>query len=118
MIPPNAAPPKTIVIAYPGAEEKIRKQYLYQTYLTLQEHDRLGLVPGNRLVVKFKDEVVGEGQAILVEKTVLERLSAYDAMSAGYETAEAQKKHLLATVLAGVRKPDKAEFWKVLFRWL
>src|ERR1700756_2013415 len=57
MIPPNAAPPKTIVIVYPGAEEKIRKQYVYQTYLSSQEHDRIGLVPGNRLVVKFKDEV-------------------------------------------------------------
>jgi hypothetical protein len=118
MIPPNAAPPKTIVVVYPGAEEKIRKQYVYQTYLSLQEHDRIGLVPGNRLVVKFKDEVVGEGQAILVEKTNLERLSPYDAMSAGYETAEAQRKHVLTTVLAGIKKPEKAEFWKVLFRWL
>ena len=118
MIPPNAAPPKTIIIAYPGAEEKIRKQYVYQTYLTSEEHDRIGLVPGNRLVVKFKDEVVGEGQAILVERTILERLSLYDAMSAGYEDMEAQRKHVLATVLAEVRKPAKAEFWKVLFRWL
>ena len=118
MIPPNAAPPKTIVISYPGAEEKIRKQYVYQTYLSPEDHDRMNLVPGNRLVVKFKDEVVGEGQAILVEKTLLERLSPYDAMSAGYENVESQKKHLLRTVLAGVRKPDKAEFWKVLFRWL
>lgn len=118
MIPPNAAPPKTIVIAYPGAEEKIRKQYVYQTYLSPHEHDRINLVPGNRLVVKFKDEVVGEGQAILVEKIILERLSPYDAMSAGYESAEAQKDYLLGTVLSGVRKPEKAEFWKVLFRWL
>lgn len=118
MIPPNAAPPKTIVIVYPGAEDKIRKQYVYQTYLTPQEHDRITLVPGNRLVVKFKDEVVGEGQAILVEKTILENLSLYDAMSAGYENLETQRKHLLATVLAGVRKPEKSEFWKVLFRWL
>src|SRR5437867_941656 len=118
MIPPNAAPPKTIVIVYPGAEEKIRKQYVYQTYLTPQEHDRIALVPGNRLVVKFKDEVVGEGQAILVERTLLERLSPYDAMSAGYETVDAQKKHVLQTVLAGVKNPETAEFWKVLFRWL
>src|SRR5467141_5347116 len=118
MIPPNAAPPKTIVIAYPGAEEKTRKQYVYQTYLSSQEHDRLALVPGNRLIVRFKDEIVGEGQAILVEKTTLERLSSYDAMSAGYETVEAQSKHLLGTILAEVRKPEKAEFWKVLFRWL
>src|SRR5256885_16802967 len=107
MIPPNAGPPKTIVIVYPGAEEKIRKQYVYQTYLTPQEHDRIALVPGNRLVAKFKDEVVGEGQAILVEKTVLERLSPYDATSAGDERAGAQKKHVLQTALADVRRPDK-----------
>ncbi len=118
MIPPNAAPPKTIVVVYPGAEEKIRKQYVYQTYLSPEEHDRISLIPGNRLVVRFRDEVVGEGQAILVEKTTLERLSPYDAMSAGYEDEKAQHKHLLQTVLAGVRKPEKAEFWKVLFRWL
>lgn len=118
MIPPNAAPPKTLVVSYPGAEEKIRKQYVYQTYLSLEEHDRIGLMQGNRLVVKFKDEVVGEGQAILVEKTTLERLSLYDAMSAGYETVDAQGKHILQTVLAGARKPEKAEFWKILFRWL
>jgi hypothetical protein len=118
MIPPNVAPPKTLIIRYPGAEEKIRKQYVYQTYLSAQEHDRIGLIPGNRLVVKFGDEVVGEGQAILVEKTTLERLSLYDAMSAGYETKEAQQKHVLETVLAGARKPEKIEFWKVLFRWL
>ncbi len=118
MIPPNVAPPKTIVVAYPGAEEKIRKQYVYQTYLSDHEHDRLGLIPGNRLVVKFRDEVVGEGQAILVERTTLERLSAYDAMSAGYENADAQRNHLVATVLAGAKKPGKTEFWKVLFRWL
>jgi hypothetical protein len=118
LIPPNAAPPKTLVVSYSGAEEKIRKQYLYQTYLSPEERDRIQLIPGNRLVVKFKDEVVGEGQAILVEKTTLERLSQYDAMSAGYETVEAQSKHLLGTILAEVRKPEKAEFWKVLFRWL
>lgn len=118
MIPPNVSPPKTIVISYPGAEEKIRKQYVYQTYLSTEEHDRMSLIPGNRLVVKFKDEVVGEGQAILVERTLLDKLSPYDAMSAGYESVEAQRKHVLATVLAGLRKPEKVEFWKVLFRWL
>lgn len=118
MIPPNALPPKTIVITYPGAEEKVRKQYLYQVYLSGEEHDRISLIPGNRLVVKFKDEVVGEGQAMLVEKTTIEKLSKYDAMSAGYETSEAQKTHLLATVLKGAKKPEKTEFWKVLFRWM
>lgn len=118
MLPPNTAPPKTLVIAYAGAEGKLRQQYVYQTYLGVRERDALGLVPGNRLVVKFRDEVVGEGQAILVEKTTLERLGPYDAMSAGYEDAAAQKKHLLGTLLQGARKPEATEFYKVLFRWL
>lgn len=118
MIPPNAAPPKTLVIGYKGAEQKLREQYVYQTYLSTRQRDEMNLVPGNRLVIRFGEEVVGEGQAILVEKTTLEKLSKYDALSAGYESAEAQKKHLLATVLQGVRKPEQAEFYKVLYRWL
>jgi hypothetical protein len=39
-------------------------------------------------------------------------------MSAGYEDQDAQKKHILATILVRVKKPEKTEFWKVLFRWL
>ncbi len=118
MIPPNAAPPKTLVIRYKGAEQKLREQYVYQTYLSTKQRDDMSLVPGNRLVIRFGEEVVGEGQAILVEKTTLEKLSRYDAISAGYESAEAQKKHLLETILQGLRKPDQVEFYKVLYRWL
>jgi len=118
MIPPNAMPPKTLVIRYPGAEAKLRQQYVYQTYLSTKERDALGLVPGNRLVIRFGDEVVGEGQAILVEKTTLEKLSSYDAISAGYESGDAQRKHLLETVLQGARKAEQAEFYKILYRWL
>lgn len=118
MIPPNAMPPKTLVIRYPGAEAKLRAQYVYQTYLSTKDRDGMNLIPGNRLVIRFGDEVVGEGQAILVEKTSLEKLSRYDAISAGYESAEAQRKDLLGTVLKGTRKADQAEFYKVLYRWL
>lgn len=118
MLPPNAAPPKTLVIRYAGAEKKLREQYVYQTYLSTKQRDDMVLVPGNRLVIRFGEEVVGEGQAILVEKTTLAKLSRYDAISAGYESAEAQKKHLLGTILQGVRKPEQAEFYKVLYRWL
>ena len=118
MIPPNAAPPKTIVISYPPAEPKLRQQYVYQTHLSQGEMDEKRIVSGNRLVVRFKDEVVGEGQAILVEKTNLEKITKYDAMMSGFEDEVALKKHLLATVLAGVRKPDQVPFWKILYRWL
>lgn len=118
MIPPNVAPPKTIVVSYPGAEDKIRKQYVYETFLATAEVQRTKLVPGNRLIVKFKDEIVGEGQAILVEATDLGRLTPYDAMIGGYENVETLRKHVTESVLRGAKKPADAPFVKVLFRWL
>lgn len=118
MIPANAAPPKTIVVTYPGAEKKLREQYVYQVYLSPADMEKVAIVTGNRLIVKFKDETVGEGQAILVERTTLAKLSEYDAMSAGYESLDAQRKNLLETILRGARKADQAEFWKILYRWL
>ncbi len=118
MIPANAAPPKTIVVEYPGAEKKLREQYVYQAYLSPREMEERNIITGNRLLVKFREEIVGEAQAILVEKTTLEKLSQYDAMSAGYETLDTMKKHLVETLLRGARKPDQAEFWKILYRWL
>ena len=118
MIPANAAPPKTIVVEYPGAEKKLREQYVYQIYLSGAEMETKRIVTGNRLLVKFKDEIVGEAQAILVEKTTLERVSQYDAMSAGYEGLDAMRKHLAGTILTGARKPEQTEFWKILYRWL
>lgn len=118
MIPPNVAPPKTVVIGYAPAEKRLREQYVYQVYLSPREMEEKRIVTGNRLIVKFRDETVGEGQAILVEKTNLEKLTPYDAISAGYENPEAQRKHLAETILKGVRKPEQAEFWKILYRWL
>jgi len=118
MIPPNVAPPKTIVIRYPGAEEKLRKQYVYQAYRSSAEMAKDRLVPGNRLIVKFNDDTVGEGQAILVETTDLERVTPYDAIVSGYEDLERLKADLRKSILSGTKKPNEAEFWKILFRWL
>ncbi len=118
MIPANAAAPKTIVVEYPGAEKRLREQYVYQVYLSTTEMETKNIISGNRLLVKFRDEIVGEAQAILVERTSLEKVSQYDAMSAGYETLDAMKTHLAGTVLRGARKPEQAEFWKILYRWL
>jgi len=118
MIPPNVAPPKTVVVSYPGAEDKVRKQYVYQTYVSEGELSRNRIVPGNRLIVKFRDEIVGEGQAILVEPTTLEKLTPYDAMIGGYENVDAMRKHLADTILKGARKAAEAPFFRLLFRWL
>lgn len=118
MIPPNVAPPKTLVVTYPGAEEKLRKQFVYLIHLSNAEMAEKKVIAGNRLVIRFKDEVVGEGQAILVEPTNLEKLTPYDAMQAGYENVDVLKKHIAGTILAGVKKPAEAAFWKILYRWL
>jgi preprotein translocase subunit Sss1 len=118
MIPANVAPPKTIVVDYAGAEKRLREQYVYQAFLSPAEMEQKRIITGNRLMVKFQDEIVGEAQAILVEKTNLQKLTEYDAMSSGYETTDAMKTHLLRTVLRSARKPEQAEFWKILYRWL
>lgn len=118
MIPPNVAPPKTVTVTYAGAEEKLRSQFVYLVHVTATEMAEKKIVAGNRLLIRFKDEVVGEGQAILVEPTSLEALSVYDAMHGGYENVEALRKHILGTVLRGAKKPKEASFWKILYRWL
>ena len=118
MIPPNVAPPKTIIVNYPGAEDKIRKQYVYETFLSTAEVQQTKLVPGNRLIVKFREEIVGEGQAILVEPTNLEKLTPYDAMIGGYETVDALKKDVLQRILKDAKRAAETPFIKVLFRWL
>ncbi|MGQ0798032.1 MAG: hypothetical protein ACT4OI_09275, partial [Methanobacteriota archaeon] len=69
-------------------------------------------------LIRFRDEVVGEGQEILVEPTTLDALSVYDAMQGGFENLETLRKHVASTILAGTRKPKDAAFWKILYRWL
>jgi len=118
MIPPNVGAPKTLAITYPGAEEKVRKQFVYLVHVAASEMADKRIVAGNRLMLTFRGEVVGEGQAILVEPTNLEALSPYDAMQGGYEDVEALRQHVLKTVLAGARKPKETAFWKILYRWL
>jgi len=88
MIPPNVGAPKSLAITYPGAEEMVRKQLVYLVHVPASEQAEKRIVPGNRLMVTFRGEVVGEGQAILVEPTTLEKLSPYDAMQGGYESVE------------------------------
>jgi hypothetical protein len=118
MIPPNVAAPKTVTVTYPGAEEKVRRQFVYLVHLPEAEMAEKKIVPGNRLLIRFGDEVVGEGQAILVEATSLDTLTPYDAMQGGYENVEALKKHVLGTILRGSKRPEDTTFWKILYRWL
>ena len=117
-IPANIGPPKTIVFHHPGLEPKLREQFVYQAYVTAAEVQRQKFIPGNRLVLKFNDEVIGEGQIILCEPVTLGDLSPYDAMVGGYENVDALRKDCWMRLIGQVKKPEEVEFYKVLYRWL
>jgi len=117
-IPPNVGPPKTIVFRYPGLEQKLRDQFVYQAYLGAAEVAKQRFIAGNRLVLRFNDEVIGEGQIILCEKTTLATLSPYDAVVGGYENVDALRLDAWKTIIGSVKKPEAVEFYRVLFRWL
>lgn len=117
-IPPNVGPPKTIVFRYPGLEKKLREQLVYQAYARATEVQRQRFIPGNRLVLKFNDEVIGEGQIILCEPVTLADLTPYDAMVGGYENVDALRKDCWMSLIGQVKKPEEVEFYKILYRWL
>jgi hypothetical protein len=117
-IPPNVGPPKAIVFRYPGLEQKLRDQFVYQAYLSAAEVARQKLISGNRLVLKFNEEVIGEGQIILVEKVTLASVTPYDAIVGGYENVDALRKDCWKGIVGDVKKPEEVEFYRILFRWL
>lgn len=110
-------PPKTIVYHDPKIEERLRYKYVYQCFLRADEAERVGYVPGHRLLLKFGEEVIGEGQIILVEKTPFSELTPYDAITGGYEDVDELKAYVREALKLG-RKADKQEIVKILFRWL
>ena len=79
-VPANVGPPKTIVFRYPGLEQKLHDQFVYQAYASVAEVTKQRFIPGNRLVLKFNEEVIGEGQIILVEKVTSPQLGFYPAV--------------------------------------
>ncbi len=118
MLPPNVGPPKHLVFAHADQETKLREQFVYQGYVSGDERAKQQMINGNRLVIKFREEVIGEGQINLIEATNLEKLSAYDAILSGLQNVDTLRKHVLDTVLKGERKPAQVDFFRVLFRWL
>jgi len=117
-VPANVGPPKTIVFRYPGLEQKLHDQFVYQAYASVAEVTKQRFIPGNRLVLKFNEEVIGEGQIILVEKVTLASLSAYDAIVGGYPNVDELRKDSWKTIVGDVKKPEEVEFFRILFRWL
>jgi len=117
-IPPNVGPPKTIVHRYPALEEKLREKSVYQAYASAADVAAQRFVPGNRLVLKFKDEVMGEGQVILCETVTLAKLTPYDAIVAGYENVDALRDDCRKSLVGDAKRPEEVEFYRILYRWL
>jgi hypothetical protein len=117
-VPANVGPPKTIVFRYSGLEKKLRDQFVYQAYASIAEVTKQKFISGNRLVLKFNEEVIGEGQIILVEKVTLASLTAYDAIVGGYESVDTLRKDAWKAIVGDVKKPEEVEFFRILFRWL
>ena len=117
VIPPNAGPPKHLVFHDPRVEEKLRQQLVYQACVSRKDMAAQKFFAGNRLVIKYRDEVIGEGQIILVSEGAYEDLTPYDAVVMGYEKTE----DLVAQLKREVppeKKAEATEFYKILYRWL
>src|SRR5438034_5542003 len=109
--PANVGQPKTIVFRYPNLEQKLRDQFVYQAYASVAEVTKQKFIPGNRLVLKFNEEVIGEGQIILVEKVTLATLTAYDAIVGGYVNVESLRKDSWKVLVGDFKQPETVELY-------
>ena len=116
-VPPWAEPPKTIVYADESLRDRLNEKLVYQAYVTAQDWVSRRFYPGNKLIVKLRDEVVGEGQIILVEATPMGRLTRHDATVSGYAEVEDLVRALRKT-MPTAKKWEDTEIYKILYRWL
>ncbi|HKZ63456.1 MAG TPA: hypothetical protein VJ400_03335 [Thermoplasmata archaeon] len=116
-IPPWAEPPKTIVYQDESLREKLNEKLVYQAYVTDRDWRARKFYPGNKLILKLKDEVIGEGQIVLVEAGPMGRLTRHDATVSGYKEVEDLVKALLKE-LPTAKKWEDTEIYRILYRWL
>ena len=116
-IPPWGEPPKTIVYEDESLREKLNEKLVYQAYVTERDWEARKFYPGNKLILKLKDEVIGEGQIVLVEATPMGRLTRHDATVSGYTEVE-DLIGALRKRLPTAKKWEDTEVYKILYRWL
>jgi hypothetical protein len=116
-VPPWAEPPKTIVYHDEGLRDKLNEKLVYQAYVTGEDWAKRKFYPGNKLILKLNDEVIGEGQIVLVEAGPMGRLTRHDATVSGYEDAE-DLVVALQKELPMEKKWENTEVYKILYRWL
>ncbi len=116
-IPPWAEPPKTIVYTDESLRDRRNEKLVYQCYVTDADWRARRYYPGNKLILKLKEEVIGEGQIILVEASPMGRLTRHDATVSGYKEVEDLVRALRAS-MPTERKWEATEIYKILYRWL
>ena len=116
-VPPWGEPPKTIVYTDVAIREKLAEKLVYQCYVTDADWQARKFYPGNKLIIKLKEEVIGEGQIILVEAAPMGRLTRHDATVSGYKEVE-DLVRALRTQIPTAKKWEDTEIYKILYRWL
>ncbi len=116
-IPPWGEPPKTIVYTDDSLRDRLNEKLVYQCYVTDADWQARKFYPGNKLILKLKDEVIGEGQIILVEAAPMGRLTRHDATVSGYPDVE-DLVRALRKQMPTAKKWEDTEVYKILFRWL
>jgi len=116
-VPPWAEPPKTIVYHDDALRERLNEKLVYQAYVTGEDWTKRKFYPGNKLIIKLKDEVVGEAQIVLVEAVPMGTLTRHDATVSGYKEVE-DLVIALQKELPTERKWEKTEVYKILYRWI
>ena len=116
-LPPWAEPPKTITYQDESLRDRLNEKLVYQAYVTGEDWEKRKFYPGNKLIIKLRDEVVGEGQIVLVEAAPMGRLTRHDATVSGYKEVEDLVIALRKT-LPTERKWERTEIYKILYRWL
>ena len=116
-IPPWGEPPKTIVYTDESLRDRLNEKLVYQCYVTDADWQARKFYPGNKLILKLKDEVIGEGQIILVEAAPMGRLTRHDATVSGYPDVE-DLVRALRKQMPTAKKWEDTEVYKILFRWL
>ena len=116
-LPPWGEPPKTIVYTDESLRDRLNEKLVYQCYVTDADWRARKFYPGNKLIVKLKDEVIGEGQIILVEAAPMGRLTRHDATVSGYTEVE-DLVRALRKEIPTAKKWEDTEIYKILYRWL
>jgi len=116
-VPPWGEPPKTITYSDDSLRSKLEEKLVYQAYVTGPDWAARKFYPGNKIIVKLKEEVIGEGQIILVEAAPMGRLTRHDATVSGYTEVE-DLVNALRKSMPTEKKWEDTEVYKILYRWL